>query len=58
LTEAVLVELTSQDQQRFVDTLLNPPTPSERLQTAAADYREHLTQVRLREDLACIAPIK
>lgn len=41
LETAHVVELTRQDQQRFVDTLLNPPAPSERLRAAATDYREH-----------------
>ena len=41
LETAHVVELTRQDQQRFVDTLLNPPAPSERLRATATDYREH-----------------
>jgi uncharacterized protein (DUF1778 family) len=44
LETAHIVELTRQDQQRFVDTLLNPPAPSERLRAAAADYREHTSR--------------
>jgi len=44
LETAHIVELTRQDQQRFVDTLLNPPAPSERLRAAATDYREHTSR--------------
>lgn len=44
LETAHVVELTRQDQQRFVETLLNPPVPSERLLAAAADYREHTSR--------------
>lgn len=44
LETAHVVELTRQDQQRFVDILLNPPAPSERLRAAATDYREHTSR--------------
>jgi uncharacterized protein (DUF1778 family) len=44
LETAHVVELTRQDQQRFVDMLLNPPAPSERLRAAATDYREHTSR--------------
>jgi uncharacterized protein (DUF1778 family) len=44
LETAHVVELTRQDQQRFVDTLLNPPAPSKRLRAAATDYREHTSR--------------
>ena len=44
LETAHVVELTRQDQQRFVDTLLNPPAPSARLRAAATDYREHTSR--------------
>ena len=44
LETAHVVELTRQDQQRFVETLLNPPAPSERLLAAATDYREHTSR--------------
>ena len=44
LETAHVVELTRQDQQRFVDTLLIPPAPSERLRAAVTDYGEHTSR--------------
>lgn len=44
LDTAHVVEVTRQDQQRFVDVLLNPPAPSVRLRAAATDYREHTSR--------------
>ena len=44
LETAHVIELTRDDQYRFVEMLLNPPAPSARLRAAAAEYREHTSR--------------
>lgn len=40
IREHTIVTLTAQDSQAFVEALLNPPPPSERLRAAAARYKQ------------------
>jgi uncharacterized protein (DUF1778 family) len=40
IREHTIVTLTAQDSHAFVEALLNPPAPSERLRAAAARYKQ------------------
>jgi uncharacterized protein (DUF1778 family) len=42
LREKELIELTRRDRIAFVDSLLNPPLPNQRLQKAARRYKQVL----------------
>ena len=44
LETAHVIELTREEQHRFVELLRNPPAPSVRLRAAAAEYREHTSR--------------
>lgn len=39
IREHEIMELTAQDREVFIETLLNPPRPNERLRQAAIEYR-------------------
>jgi uncharacterized protein (DUF1778 family) len=39
IREHEIMELTAQDREVFIETLLNPPGPNERLRQAAIEYR-------------------
>jgi uncharacterized protein (DUF1778 family) len=40
-----MIRLTERDREAFVNALLNPPAPSERLRAAAAAYRKEMGAV-------------
>jgi uncharacterized protein (DUF1778 family) len=44
IREHTVITLTAQDSRAFVEALLNPPAPNERLRAAAARYKQELAE--------------